>query len=134
MSDTKKARPPSSREEALAAEIEELRQKAGLSNWSELVAEIRLPSDLAVAVATNRPEMARLAKPRALTEEECAHLYKAIEVYIRTNQALQQHSHRVADLAERWLTLFAGIAAVGRDLVGYARWETHRRDDNETGT
>jgi hypothetical protein len=84
--------------ERTAMEIAEYRKTAKLDSWNSFCEELHVPSDIYLALMTNRPELMRLVQPRALTIDECAVLYKLIGGLMETNAALRQHTQRVAQL------------------------------------
>jgi hypothetical protein len=88
--------------------IKELRRpKEKLRNWSELIATVELPMDMAVALSCGRIEL--IAKPRALKVEEAGQLLQLLRVLMQTNQELQKHSAKVADMAENIMEHFKGL-------------------------
>lgn len=91
-----------------------------LRDWSSVTEEVTLPPELAAAFATGRPELIKLAQPRALTEEECKAVYHAMAVFILTNQALQGHAQRVAHLANLWTDHIKGVVHVAAQIEHFA--------------
>ena len=70
--------------------IEAINEK--MRSWSSLVEEVKVANDIGVALATGRPELMKLVRPRAISEEESKHLFHLIAVLIETNQLLQKHA------------------------------------------
>lgn len=91
-------------EQSLKESLEEIRRP------NELVADIKLPNDLLIGFMAGRPELIKLAKPRPLNEEECAAVYHALEVLLRTNIALQRHSHLCGELADHIYSSLVGLS------------------------
>src|SRR5262245_51819952 len=62
---------------------------AWLRTPSEYAEEIQVPGDLLPALASNRPEMLKLVRPRALTADEHKTYLELIRIAMETNYALQ---------------------------------------------
>jgi len=84
-----------------------------LTKWNSFVRDLHVPNDMAPAFLTGRMELLCLAKPRALTEEECKQVYELIGGILETNNALREHAAMVADLADR---VIGGLHALERPL------------------
>ena len=90
---------------------------------------IDAPMDLAAAIITSRPELLRAVRPKALTVEECASLYKVISTLIETNMALRDHANEVAQMTKSLLGGFTTVASVGQKIEEFANF---RRHEDET--
>src|SRR5262245_37542622 len=80
------------KQNALTEQIARLRDWAKLDSWNAFVEELHAPPEIALALATGQAELIRLAKPRPLTAEDCAALYKLIAGLLDTNAALREHA------------------------------------------
>lgn len=105
--------------------------KTKLESWAAFVEAVDVPSDIYPALQTGRPELLKLANPRALTQEECAKLYQLLAVLIETNQALQQHSQEVGRLVNRWADAFKHLHSVGLRVTRYANFESQHGNEEE---
>ena len=103
--------------------ILKLAAEARLDAWNAFVEELRVPSELYPALITNRPELIRLAKPRALTAEEADALYKLIAGLIETNGALRIHAAQVAALVQDWVGAIHGMVSTARKVRQFANFE-----------
>lgn len=110
--------------ERVAQEIVEFRRDAKLDSWTAFVDELQVPSELYPALQTNRPELLRLAQPRALTSDECAVLYKLIGGLMETNAALRQHTERVAQLTGNLNNAMKGFGSAARSIHDFANFRT----------
>jgi hypothetical protein len=99
-----------SRQQALNDEIARLSQQCMLDGWASFVETVHVPTDIAAALATGRPELLALMQPRALDAAECGKLYQLLRVLITTNMGLQQHAQQLAQLVDNWMQQFAGSA------------------------
>ena len=68
---------------------------------NELAEVVSLPPDLAAALVTGRPELLKIAQPRAMSEDEVRRLYHLIGVLIETNHELQNHATELAKMARQ---------------------------------
>jgi hypothetical protein len=105
-----------------------LMAESKLRSWRGFVAALDVPGEIAPAVQTGRPELIRLAKPRALTEGEAGALYGVIAGLIDTNQALQQHAAGVARLAGSAAGQAAGTVRMLGRIEDYAKFDLRGRD------
>lgn len=78
------------------AKILEIQER--MRTWNDFVREIKVPAEIAPAFQTGRIELIKLARPRALSAEECGALYDVIGGLLETNQALKEHAQLVGDL------------------------------------
>lgn len=102
-----------------------------LRSWNELTDSVELPPDLYAVLMTGRPELLKIAEPRALSEEECAKLYKLLGVLIETNSALKLHSKLLAQHAENMSQQLKGVVGLTRALENFAAF---RHGDDDAGT
>jgi hypothetical protein len=116
--------------EALDAQVTELAERCRLKDWSYYIEEIELPNDVLPALMTGRPELLKHLKPRPLTEEETAKLYKALAALIETNMALREHAEKLAQLTDNWAQQFRGLQGVGNKIQNFANFR--RSYDEET--
>lgn len=127
----KKVRPPSATEQ-LDDMITELGAQMKLGGWNEFVEAVDMPADLAAGLLTGRTEILRAATPRAMTEAECATLYKLIIVLIETNMALRTHAEQLAHQVNLWAQSFKQLDTVGRRIEAFANFKrTDDRPDEE---
>lgn len=115
--------------ELLAHEIAAYRRDAKLDSWNVFVEELQVPGDIYPALQTNRPELLRLARPRALTEAECAVLYKLIGGLMETNAALRQHTERVANLTDRLTAAMKGFDSAAQAINDFANFRSSLSTD-----
>jgi hypothetical protein len=108
--------------ETLADDIRHYRKTCSLDSWTSFVRELQIPNDLFPALATDRPELLRLAKPRALSEEECKILYDLLGGMLETHWALRAHTMKVAELVDRWNGAFVGLATISRQITDLANF------------
>jgi len=108
--------------ESEAALLAELAIPQKLDAWNALVEEVRLPTVMAAAMITMRPELLRAAQPRALTEEEAARVYHALAVLIETNAALMTHAQRLARMHEHWGSAFGQLRSLGDRIIDFANF------------
>lgn len=104
-----------------------------LTRVNELCDTISLPPELAVALATGRPELIKLARPRPLEEKEVAALYHAIAVLIETNQLLQQHVNDLAHLAEIVATSLKGAVRQANEIALVGRFKSGQGGGEDGG-
>lgn len=116
------------RDEALNELIDQIQSRTSLEKWNEFIRQVDVPSDLAAALVTMRPELINLIKPRALTEEEASTLYTLIKVLIETNAALQTHARETAKMVSIWANSFKQLQSLGRRIDHFANF---RRSDEE---
>ena len=95
-----------------------------LRSWTDFVETLQVPGDFAIAVATGRVELIKLAVPRAVTQEECAVLYKFIGGLIETNAALREHTQLVAEMAREAAGGLVGSLGTVSRLRSYANYQT----------
>jgi hypothetical protein len=117
--------------ERVAQEIIEFRRDAKLDSWSSFVEALQVPNDLAVALMTGRPELLKLALPRALTVEECAVLYKLLGGLLETNAALRQHTERVAQLTDILNDSMKGFTRAARSIHDFANFRATEESEDE---
>lgn len=111
--------------------IKEIEEGTTLEYWSSLIEEISCPPEVAVALATMRPELMKLAKPRELTAEEAAALYRVIEVLIRTNFALQKHAIETAKMVNIWSSSFQQLESLGYRINEFASFRRPESNEDE---
>ena len=108
--------------EALADNIRHYRKTCSLESWTSFVRELQVPNDLYPALAADRAELVRLAKPRALTEDECRILYDLLGGMLETHWALRAHTAKVAELVDRWGQAFKGLATISVQIQDLANF------------
>lgn len=113
----------SRRTEALDAFIDECGTKCTLTGWNAFVEELAVPPDMFPALVTNRPELLKAAKPRAMSAEEVAVLYKLIAGLIETNSALREHAEMLAQSVDSWADAFKQLRSVGNKIQRFANFE-----------
>lgn len=109
----------------------ELARKATLESWGSFVEELQVPSEIYPALVTNRPELLRLAQPRALTAEEVGVLYRLIGGLLETNAALRAHASQVANLVHDWRAAVDGFVSTARKVENFAQF--HHSDVADGG-
>lgn len=123
-----------SKTEELDAYLRELRGRITLTGWEQLTADTKVPAEIAAALITGRPELARLAPPRALSVEECKECFNLIATLIETNRALQQHAEETAKLVKNWGDAFAALHRIGLQIEHFAHFRaTDEGDDTLDG-
>jgi hypothetical protein len=120
-----------SRIEELDDEVRELGERLHLASPNHFTEPLNLPGDLVPGIMANRPELVRLAKPRALDEAECRDLYRALASLIETNAILREHTERVAHLVSNWSASFTQLSSIGGQIERFANFRTS--DDGTTG-
>jgi len=118
--------------EALDNQITDLAERCRLRDWSHYIESIELPQDVLPALMTGRPELLRTVRPRALTEDEAAKLYKAMAGLIETNMALREHAEQLAQLTNNWAQQFAGLHGVGEKIQRFANFKRSYDEVEET--
>lgn len=99
---------------------------------AELVETVHnIPTELAVAFMTGRPELIGLAAPRVLTEAECAAVYKLVGALIRTNFALQAHANEIGRMADNVLHQVRGGVVMVDTLRAFAAFRHNEPADGE---
>jgi hypothetical protein len=101
--------------------LEEVQKK--LRGWGDFIEELQVPSDIAVALTTGRPEMINLIPSRALSATECGVLYQLIRGLLETNQALQYRARLIADMAAEVRRGLGGTETMVRRLEGLANYQ-----------
>lgn len=97
-----------------------------------LVGEVDIPSFLAAAFLTNRPEMVEsCANGRSLDVAETSAVMRLLAVLMQTNQALREHAEGLAIMTDSWLTAFKGIATVGGKIGDFANFRALQTDQDE---
>lgn len=121
--------------ESLDAMVRAFAEAGALRSWNDLVEEVGVPADLYPALVTSRPELIKLATPRAMSAEEVAVLYKLIGALVQTNMALKRHASEVAVLADNWAATFKHLDGVGRQIQHFANFREIESvlDENEAG-
>lgn len=104
---------------------------AGLRGLGEFIETVEVPSDLAPAIATGRPELLALARPRALTEDECAKVYKLLSVLIRTNWALQEHARELEKMTADMYGHLKGALGQALKMEQFAGFRVADEDDDD---
>lgn len=117
--------------EKLSQEIAELRERTHLDGWNGLLVAIEVPADILPAIMANRPELMAAAQPRAMEAPEVAKLYRVIEVLLDTNQALREHTARVAQLTNNLNGQLVGFARVAQQIERFANFEVATMEDDE---
>lgn len=97
-------------------EIMEAEKASKLRSVTELTQAVTAQGELAFAITTGRHEFIRMAKPRPLSEQECAQVYKLISVLIQTNDELQRRNQNVADWTVEIARILSRIDVVTRGL------------------
>lgn len=121
MTADKKLRPPT-RHEKLVEVLKTLSAKQVLRSPAELADSCACPPEMFGALITGRPELIKLAKPRALNEEECGQLYQLIGTLIETNTLLREHAETTGKLVADWADLFKGLASLGLEIENFAQF------------
>src|SRR6185369_5484759 len=111
--------------------MEAILAKAGLESWNSFVTELPVPSDIAPALISSRAELLKIVKPRALSAEECATLYKLIGGLLDTNNALREHAKDLAQLVDNWEGNFKGLASLGFRIKNFANFKAPTNFDED---
>ena len=116
-----------------SATEERLREiQSTLNKWSDYVRELQVPSDIAPAMMTGRLELLKLVQPRALNADECKVLYLLIGGLLETNQALQQHSQLVAQIADEVRRGLGGLTGAAERLQSYANFREPSEEESDS--
>lgn len=100
------------------------------SDWAALAEEIDLPNDIALAVATNRPELLKLAI-RPMNKAEVGLLLNAMRVIMLTNQNLQKHCLELSQMTEQLTGHFKGALSQARRLQHKAAFQEYEEEEDE---
>ena len=117
------------RHETQEIRAEMLGRIAKLEGPNYFTEAVNVPSDLAAAIITSRPELLRAVRPKALTVEECDALYKVLSTLIETNMALREHANEVAQMAKNMMGGFTTIQRVGEQIAAFASFNQARDED-----
>lgn len=101
-----------------------------MHSWAELTESVAVGGQLAVAVATGRPELVP-ASSGPLDAEEATRLMKLIKVLLATNQELQDHCRYLSVTTERVLDNAKGVTRSLGSLKSFANFRSP--DVNENG-
>lgn len=102
-----------------------------LDGWASLCEEVPLPSDLAAALMTGRPELVALCKPRDMTAAEVAPLLNLIRVLLKTNRLLQEHAQAVSEMAFDARRLLQGTVTKLFRLGDYASFNSPIEENSD---
>ena len=111
------------------AQIKALHDMHALKSPSELLELCEVPMDIAVALSTGRASLMKLAKPRAMSADEVAILYKLITVLIDTNLALKNHANEVAHMAQLHRGNLQGLINYSMKLESFANFDHYETED-----
>jgi hypothetical protein len=111
-----------SRDRELTDQIADLATRARLNCWNEFVEELKVPSELAPALVTMRPELIRLAQARPLSAEEAQALYRLVGALLETNMVLREHAQAVAAMTENWVGAIHGMVKVAGRIGRFAEF------------
>lgn len=94
-----------------------------LASWNDLTKEIKLPTDIMIAVSTNRKELLALAS-RDMKKAEVNQLLNLIGVLLDTNYELQEHSRELAKRMKELKGNFQGLSNSIEKCYDYANFQT----------
>lgn len=102
-----------------------------MKNWGDLTQKITgpCPAEIIVAIASGRPEVAKLANERELTKEECRTLFDIIHSLLETNSALQLHAQLLSQKTKQWSDHFKGIHRTAEEIECYANFREPEIED-----
>jgi hypothetical protein len=117
-----------SKETAIQAQdrlLAELAIPQKLAAWNALSQTIVLPTHMAAAILTGRPELLKAAGPvtTPLSADQLGQLYTALAVLIETNMALQQHAQQLANYVTIWAQAFKQLESLGRRIEQFAQFK-----------
>jgi hypothetical protein len=112
----------------LQATLDKAQQACALDDWNCFLEPMDAPQDLAVAIMTGRPELVKLAQPRALTQDECAVVFKMLSILLETNSALREHAALTAQLVGQWTDSVQAIFATAGKIEDFANYRPVDRD------
>lgn len=112
--------------------VRAIRDGRALRGPNEFVAEVKVPADLAAALASGRTELLALVRPRAIEAEEFMALVHLISVLLRTNLALQEHAREVAVMAKTLSGNFKGLVGFIRQVEQFADFRLADDDEDES--
>jgi hypothetical protein len=101
-----------------------------LRAWNEMVDDVNLPSDFAVAFMSGRPELLGIIK-RPLSAEETAAVARAMATILMTNVELQRHSQVLADMVRDAYGNLKGLTSKLSQLEDYANFRQPIGDDDD---
>ncbi len=101
-----------------------------LRNWSEFVREVKLPGDVAAAVACGRSQLLT-ACVRDMTKDEVRMLMDLIGVYMDTNLELQRHSAQLAAELKNIRGTVGGLFKLVDKSTAYAEFRDYYEEDDE---
>jgi hypothetical protein len=119
------------RQEQLEEQIIRLSQQCKLDTWTQFVDELKIPMDIYPALASGRPELIKLAKPRDLTAVETEALLNIIGCLIETNFALREHAAQLADFVGTWTDAFKHLRSVGDRIQRFALFDHEQEIGDE---
>lgn len=108
-----------------------LQEAAVLPSANGFAEELKIPGDMMMAFAADRPELLVLAKPRALDAEQVGVLITLIGVLMKTNRALRAHITGTGELIgiiDEVLTNYpvsylAALPQMAAQALGYCRFD-----------
>lgn len=109
---------------------EVLKRVAKLEGPDSFTDFVSMPTDLAAAVLTGRPELLRIVKPRALNVEECEIIFKLLATYIETNMALREHAHELAVMTRNMLSGFTTVHSIGQQIADFGDFREPMHDED----
>lgn len=110
--------------EELDARIRDLAARCRLDSYTSFVEEFPILRELFPALTTGRSELLAGANPRALTQDECAIVFKMVGAIVETNFALREHAEHVALMTKNWSQAFTHLRAVGDKVERFANFQT----------
>lgn len=104
-------------------QIKRLALECKLDSWNAFIEDMNVPSDIYTALASGRPELIALIRPRALTADEAKPLFAIIASLIGTNMALREHAEQLAHFVSNWADAFVQLQSVGNRIERFANFE-----------
>lgn len=101
-----------------------------LKSWNELIEDVSLPNDFALALMSGRPELLRIVN-RPLSVEEARQVAHAMQVVMETNVALQRHCQEMADMVRDAYGNLKGLTTKLGQLEDHANFRQPLEDDEE---
>lgn len=112
------------------SETKELSRPPILRSWNELIEDVSLPNDFALALMSGRPELLKIIN-RPLSVEEAQQVAHAMQVLMDTNVALQRHCRELADLVRDTYGNLKGVTTKLGRLEDHANFRQPLADDDE---
>lgn len=120
----------SNRTEELDTFLQQSAEKCKLNSYTSFTEALHFPADFLPAVLSGRPELLRVATPRAMSTEEVATLYTLLAGLMDTNMVLRTHAQEVAKAVGIWKEAFRQLESVGHQIENFANFKPLTANDD----